>query len=90
MYPLLRADFEMIDTYTLAEDTMALPMPLVAIAGDQDARLQPGQVAAWESHALPGQFKEIALPGHGHDLVTKPTPAFFEALRRELGVTALP
>ncbi len=46
LLPYLRADFEILETYTYQPDA-PLPSPLTVYGGQQDRKIQPEQLAAW-------------------------------------------
>ncbi|MCA9751978.1 MAG: thioesterase, partial [Gemmatimonadetes bacterium] len=66
LLPLLRADFEMCDTYEPAPRE-PLSCPIVAFAGDEDPNVRPEQLAAW-GELTTGEFRAVTLPG-GHFLL---------------------
>lgn len=53
MEPLLRADFEMIETYRYLPDA-PLAAPIFAFGGDADAEVSESELAAWEDHTEGG------------------------------------
>ncbi|GAA4257738.1 thioesterase II family protein [Azospirillum formosense] len=63
MLPMLRADFAMSDAF-LEPDPPPLPVPILAIAGAEDAEATVEEVAGWERLAGAG-FTRRTLPG-GH------------------------
>jgi surfactin synthase thioesterase subunit len=61
--PVLRADFEVCETYAYEEET-PLACPIVAFGGTEDADVPQEDVAAW-SHQTTGPFTLRMFPG-GH------------------------
>jgi medium-chain acyl-[acyl-carrier-protein] hydrolase len=62
--PLLRADFELIETYDYQADGTLLTMPLTAFTGLEDADVPLAKVLPWAEETT-GPFRSHALPG-GH------------------------
>jgi medium-chain acyl-[acyl-carrier-protein] hydrolase len=61
--PLLRADFELFETYApLAEPP--LDVPITAIAGLRDPSTPPGDVAAWKEHTTRAFAFHVLAGGH--------------------------
>jgi surfactin synthase thioesterase subunit len=56
--PLLRADFGILESYAPSRGAEPLPCPLVACSAAGDGRVLPGQLAAWQSYAKDGEFRE--------------------------------
>jgi medium-chain acyl-[acyl-carrier-protein] hydrolase len=64
--PMLRADFELFETYRhLHEDP--LEVPITAIAGLRDPSTPPSEIAAWKEHTA-GPFAMHVLAG-GHFVI---------------------
>jgi surfactin synthase thioesterase subunit len=61
--PKIRADLQVADTYTPAEEP-ALPCPIRTFAGDADGLASPEHAWAWRRHT-DGDFRMRVLPG-GH------------------------
>ncbi|HEX6290381.1 MAG TPA: thioesterase domain-containing protein [Herpetosiphonaceae bacterium] len=61
MLPLLRADFELCNTYTFTEDA-PLPCPITAYGGLQDDEVSRDQLAAWREHTS-AHFTMRMFPG---------------------------
>jgi medium-chain acyl-[acyl-carrier-protein] hydrolase len=59
--PVLRANFEMIETYTY-ETSDPLPCPITAFGGLQDPTVNAGQIGAWREHTGTA-FKYRLFPG---------------------------
>lgn len=70
---VLRADFEMAETYSPADSWSRLQCRVTTIAGSEDSIVDPDEIAAWRD-VSEGDFSQICLPG-GHFLVeTNPQP----------------
>ena len=54
MLPLLRADFELVQTYTYA-DGVPLNCPVTAFGGAQDTEVSREELAGWREHTT-GDF----------------------------------
>lgn len=70
LMPLLRADFEMCETYQYLEET-PLACPLVAFGGTEDPDLPREDIAAW-SHETAGSFALRMFPGDHFYLLDRP------------------
>jgi medium-chain acyl-[acyl-carrier-protein] hydrolase len=70
MLPLLRADFQMIETYTYLPQP-PLECPLMAFGGLQDAEVNREQLAAWREQTTE-HFSLRLLPGDHFFLRTNP------------------
>ncbi|KAL6758269.1 Alpha/Beta hydrolase protein [Haematococcus lacustris] len=90
MWPVLKADFTLLETYQHDPGTPAVPCPLTVIAGSLDTRFTKDQVAAWQHHALaPGslfgaEFQEVWLEGQGHNFISQPPAQLVQLLRDAL------
>lgn len=88
--PMLRADFELLETWTPALDAAKVRCPLVALGGLDDASIPVAELDAWgqltpdfSRHLFPGGHFFIATtPAPVHQLIAravlsrvKPTPA---------------
>lgn len=58
--PILRADFELVDTYRSAADA-PLECPITAMGGEDDCIVRE-DLAAWQTHTR-GPFRLLMLPG---------------------------
>lgn len=61
MVPILRADFEAVETYT-CHDAPPLTCPVTAFGGEADPDVEPDALAAWEQHTT-GRFAARMFPG---------------------------
>lgn len=90
MWPILRADFHMVESYELAPDASRVRCPLTAIGACDDTRYKPEQVAAWEQHAGCGEagakpaFHQVWLQGVGHNFFHEPGQQLLDELRAVL------
>lgn len=64
LLPVLRADYEVLETYRPSGDAPALSCPLTACAGVDDQEVGPEGLAQWRSRST-GRFTENWFPG-GH------------------------
>ncbi|HTQ79001.1 MAG TPA: alpha/beta fold hydrolase [Thermoanaerobaculia bacterium] len=73
VYPILRADLEVVETYPYKEEP-PLSVPLLAMGGETDPEARPDEIAAWKEHSrLPVEVR--IFPG-GH--------FFLQGCRREV------
>ena len=79
--PTLRADFQVCDTYSYAEEP-PLACPIAAFAGVLDAEVSVDQVAAWETQTS-GGFRLVRLPGN-HFFLHEAERALLQGVAREL------
>ena len=79
--PVLRADFEVFDTYEY-EDDGPLDCPLHVYGGRDDERATPGQLRAWGE--LASNLESVELFPGGHFYLHAQRPALTSALAREL------
>lgn len=61
--PVLRADFNLIDTYVMPEDCQA-HFPITAYAGTADPHVPPQRMDAWKRWAAPGFLCRIFAGDH--------------------------
>lgn len=83
LMPILRADFNLVDSYQHAPGTPKLKTPILVLAGAGDAMCTENAVGAWGD--LTEQFlgAEIFPGGHFY-LQNESREPFFDALRRAL------
>lgn len=62
LMPVLRADFEAIETYEYQPEP-PLGFPITAVGGDNDPKASPQEVAAWQTQTT-AKFAHHTLPGH--------------------------
>jgi medium-chain acyl-[acyl-carrier-protein] hydrolase len=84
--PLLRADFEMVDTYECSPEP-PLGCPITVYGGSQDERVPVDCLKPWEMQTT-AQCKVRILPGD-HFFIQKQSAQFINVLRRDL-LGALP
>lgn len=82
--PLLRADFELIETYTYEPDGSRLAIPLAALSGIADADAPPVKAEPWAEETA-GPFRAHVLPG-GHFFLNEQRAETLALLNRELAV----
>jgi medium-chain acyl-[acyl-carrier-protein] hydrolase len=61
MFPMLRADFELCDTYTYEPDEL-LELPISGFGGWDDRKVRPDQLTQWGQHTRAG-YIERTFPG---------------------------
>lgn len=76
--PMLKADFEMVETYSELAGPR-LTCPLLAMGGNADADVTPAEIDAWHS-ATTGQFRSVVLEG-GHFYINTATDRLLATLR---------
>lgn len=81
MLPLLRADFELVETYSYSKDA-PLNCSITALGGLKDDRVKPAQLEAWRKQTS-GHFSLQMLPG-GHFYLHTAEPLLLEILSSEL------
>jgi medium-chain acyl-[acyl-carrier-protein] hydrolase len=81
MLPLLRADFELIQTYRFAPRPL-LDCPITAFGGMEDTEVTRESLEAWREMTT-GAFKLRMLPGDNFFLNTA-RPLFLQTLARDL------
>lgn len=81
--PLLRADFELCETYRWRQET-PLACPLSAYGGTLDEEVPQESILAWREHTS-RSFQMRFFPG-GHFFIQKEQPAVLLALAQELSV----
>lgn len=84
LLPLLRADFELIQTYAYAPEP-PLACPITALGGLQDNVAGREQLEAWREHTT-CSFSLRMLPG-GHFFPHTAQPLLLEILARELDLS---
>jgi medium-chain acyl-[acyl-carrier-protein] hydrolase len=81
LLPMLRADFEMVETYALT-DGSRLSCPITAMGGKADTDVPLEDLAAWQT-ATSGPVRTMLFEG-GHFYVNTARDRVVEALRTEL------
>ncbi|MFG1918413.1 thioesterase domain-containing protein [Micromonospora sp. NPDC048898] len=81
LLPLLRADFERVDTYRYRPEE-PLPVPIIAFTGRRDPAVTREQSAAWREHTAAG-FILHELDG-GHFFLHDALPELADAIRADL------
>ncbi|HZM97912.1 MAG TPA: thioesterase domain-containing protein [Pyrinomonadaceae bacterium] len=81
MMPLLRADFEMVDTYTYVPDEV-LDSPITVLGGLQDRDVTRESLQQWEKQTT-GRFSLRMFPGD-HFFVNTASSIIYQVLGREL------
>lgn len=84
-FPLLRADFEMVDTYTY-ESEEPLSCPITVYGGLQDEHVSREAIGEWKKQTT-ATFEQRMFPGD-HFFIQDPRNEFHNALRRDV-LTAL-
>jgi medium-chain acyl-[acyl-carrier-protein] hydrolase len=62
MLPILRADFEVCETYQYTEQT-PLPCPIIAFGGWRDPAIRKGGLKEWREHTS-ANFTKKTFPGN--------------------------
>lgn len=81
LMPLLRADFELIQTCTY-EPKSPLNCPVTAIGGSEDDEVTDDKLEAWREHTT-GEFSLHIVPGD-HFFINTSRPQLLEFLARRL------
>ncbi|MET8222757.1 thioesterase domain-containing protein [Streptomyces sp. NPDC005301] len=63
LLPAIRNDYRAVELYRPAVHT-TVPVPVLCLTGEQDARVTPEDAAAWKRHTS-GDFRQESFPG-GH------------------------
>lgn len=79
--PMLRADFEMVQTYTYTEE-VPLGCPITAFGGLEDVEVPRTELAAWSEHTR-AAFTVRMFPGD-HFFLNRKTSPLLPTLAREL------
>jgi medium-chain acyl-[acyl-carrier-protein] hydrolase len=82
LLPLLRADFELYETYTYTKER-SLTCPITAFAGSQDNEHTSEGLAAWKEQTT-GSFELHILPGD-HFFLRTARPQLLQMLSQKLG-----
>jgi medium-chain acyl-[acyl-carrier-protein] hydrolase len=82
MIPLLRADFQLVQTYEYSADA-PLPCPIIAYGGLQDHHIPQDLLAPWKELTV-SRFALHMLPGD-HFFIRSSQNRLLELLARELG-----
>jgi medium-chain acyl-[acyl-carrier-protein] hydrolase len=85
LLPLIRADFEVCETYR-APDRSPLPVPVTAFGGAHDPRVAPDGIRQWHSRTC-GPFRCRIFPG-GHFYLTDHVEELLAEIARGLGTDA--
>jgi medium-chain acyl-[acyl-carrier-protein] hydrolase len=81
MIPLLRADFEICETYSSSHEPL-LDCPINAFGGAEDEEVPREKIEGWREHSS-GDFSMHILPG-GHFFIHTQQPAIVRNVVREL------
>lgn len=79
--PLLRADFELCQTYQYTHEP-PLRLPIVAFGGAEDTEVDYAQLAAWREQTT-GPFSLHMLPGD-HFFINTSQPSLLQVISKEL------
>lgn len=79
--PVLRANFEMIETYVYEADN-PLPCPVTAFGGLQDPTVNAGQIGAWREQTS-STFKYRLFPGD-HFFLQQHQPAVLQIVSQDI------
>jgi medium-chain acyl-[acyl-carrier-protein] hydrolase len=85
MTPMLRADFELCDTYVY-QPGPPLGCPISAFAGSEDGKVRPEHVTLWRNQTAAG-FTERVLPGD-HFFLTRCKAELLGAITADLSASA--
>ncbi|GAB3741109.1 thioesterase II family protein [Nocardiopsis nanhaiensis] len=80
--PLMRADLELVDTWTTDPDAPALRVPLSVFGGYDDPGMTPERLASWSDH-VEGGYEHHAFPG-GHFYFTGRTGELVEQITKDV------
>jgi medium-chain acyl-[acyl-carrier-protein] hydrolase len=81
LLPLLRADFELNETYRPGLEA-PLPVPLSAYGGTEDPECPPETIAGWSAHTA-APFRQRMVPG-GHFFLHERRDDLLDEVRRDL------
>lgn len=81
IYPTLRADYELVETYVLGGEP-PLEMPISAFGGRLDPETTEGEIEAWKRHTT-GSFKHRMFDGN-HMFINSSRDDLLDDLGREL------
>jgi medium-chain acyl-[acyl-carrier-protein] hydrolase len=79
--PILRADFELLDTYAYQPEE-PLDCPLTAFGGDHDPKVSADKILAWQTQTA-GEFTSHILPG-GHFFINESQAQLLEHLHHDI------
>jgi medium-chain acyl-[acyl-carrier-protein] hydrolase len=82
LIPMLRADFEMVDTYKLT-DASPLPLPVHAFSGERDPHALPPVMQGWKDFTSTPDFSLQVFPGE-HFFINTAADPLREALERSM------
>jgi surfactin synthase thioesterase subunit len=85
LLPILRADFEAIESYRYDPDKAPLHVPIVAFAGLDDPRVSQERVEAWAVHTDAG-FKRQYFSGD-HFFISKCRKEVIASIASELKIS---
>jgi len=71
LFPMLRSDFSVVETYRPSDDKPLDGVAVVAMGARDDHRYSPEQLAAWARHSS-GPFREAWFPGPHRYIVDAP------------------
>jgi surfactin synthase thioesterase subunit len=80
--PNLKADLELVESYRHRLDAAPLAVPIVALAGTDDTKVPPGQLARWRE-LTEGSFRLQVIEG-GHFFLSSNRTAVLDLLAQEL------
>ena len=83
LLPVLRADFEVCETYAYQEEK-PLSCPVAAFGGTEDEDVSPEDVAAW-SHETTASFTQRMFPGDHFYLLDQPVPLMQQVIAQLTG-----
>lgn len=82
LMPMLRADFELIETHSVDPEASKLDIPFAVYGGTDDEEASPEELEAWQALTR-GEVRSTILPG-GHFFLHDDHDRFMRVLRRDL------
>lgn len=86
LMPMIRADFEAIESYHYDPNVPPVRCPIMAFGGLADGRVSPEQLEGWAAHSR-SYFKSQYFPGD-HFFINPYRRAIIESLSMEIGALA--
>eukprot|EP00803_Ostreobium_quekettii_P010990 evm.model.scf_119EXC.8 EVM.evm.TU.scf_119EXC.8 scf_119EXC:62742-63992(+) len=87
VYPVLRADFRLVEAYQPTggpvQEGGGLPCPIAALCGEEDGRLHRAQLELWKCHTKAG-FQEVWFPNSDHRYISDHPDKLLQFLSKDL------
>ncbi|WIA33547.1 hypothetical protein OEZ86_006671 [Tetradesmus obliquus] len=83
VYPVLKDDFTLVETYKPSTPDVMTSVPITAIGARLDNRYTAPQVSAWQQHTT-AALQEVWLEGLGHNYIADAPDSLLQSIASQL------